>query len=323
MLFRLLSPGGDRGRLSIFIFHRVLLAEDPFYPWDPTVERFEKIVGFIARNFNVIPLNQAVIALCNGRLPPASACITFDDGYADNFKHAFPVLSRHVACATFFVSTGYIDGGRMWNDTLIEALRRTPDGTLDFSDLDLDVIKLDGVASRVESSQKLIRKLKYLPWKRREEITAEIGRRLDLHEKSDLMMSRSEVCGLVEAGMHVGSHSVNHPILAKLDDVSAANEIEGSYETLKSWLGEAPHLFAYPNGVPNQDYLVRDVRLVKRVGYKAAVSTAIGHARVGADVFQLPRFTPWDLKLHRFAARCAANLVRSTPSARVHFPEEA
>lgn len=43
------------------------------------------------------------------RLPDNWVCITFDDGYADNYWHAFPVLKQHGLSATVFLVTGKID----------------------------------------------------------------------------------------------------------------------------------------------------------------------------------------------------------------------
>jgi peptidoglycan/xylan/chitin deacetylase (PgdA/CDA1 family) len=39
------------------------------------------------------------------------ACITFDDGHADNFHIALPILQGHGLPATFFIATGFLDGG--------------------------------------------------------------------------------------------------------------------------------------------------------------------------------------------------------------------
>jgi len=73
-------------------------------------------------------------------------------------------------------------------------------------------------------------------------------------------------------------------------------------------------LFAYPNGKPGRDYGPRDVELVRRAGFAAAVSTRAGAANRASDLFQLPRFTPWDKSPRRFGMRLLANCVRSVPA---------
>ena len=68
-------------------------------------------------------------------------------------------------------------------------------------------------------------------------------------------------------------------------------------------------LFAYPNGKPGEDYLPRDVALVRELGFDAAVSTAWGASGHGSDPFQLQRFTPWDRTKARFGLRLLRNLM--------------
>ncbi|MCU0943281.1 MAG: polysaccharide deacetylase family protein, partial [Hydrogenophaga sp.] len=120
-LYGWMSPGGASARLSVLIFHRVLAQPDPLFPGVPDVRRFDEVCRWLARWFRVMPLDEAVRALKRGNLPARAAAITFDDGYADNHDQALPVLRAHGLPATFFVATGFLDGGRMWNDTLIES----------------------------------------------------------------------------------------------------------------------------------------------------------------------------------------------------------
>ena len=118
-----LSPGGAQGRLSILIFHRVLPVPDPLFPGEVDARRFDELLGWFRAWLNVLPLDEAVCRLKAGSLPPRAAAITFDDGYADNRTVALPLLQKHKLSATFFIATGFLDGGRMWNDSIIESVR--------------------------------------------------------------------------------------------------------------------------------------------------------------------------------------------------------
>ena len=69
-------------------------------------------------------------------------------------------------------------------------------------------------------------------------------------------------------------------------------------------------LFAYPNGKPGRDYGPRDVELVKEAGFDAAMSTIGGVADHRSDLFQLPRFSPWDGSPRRFGLRLLVNCLR-------------
>jgi 2-methylisocitrate lyase-like PEP mutase family enzyme len=72
-------------------------------------------------------------------------------------------------------------------------------------------------------------------------------------------------------------------------------------------LGRRIDLFAYPNGRPGRDYAPEHAKLVRELGFKAAVSTSWGAARSGHDLYQLPRFTPWDKTPLRFVLRLFRN----------------
>ena len=128
-----LSPAGDEAQLSILIFHRVLPKVDPLFPLELTSARFDAVCRWLRRWFNVIPLDEAVQALSRRELPARALAITFDDGYADNHEVALPILLKHGLPATFFIATGFLDGGRMWNDTVIESLRHCKAARLDLS----------------------------------------------------------------------------------------------------------------------------------------------------------------------------------------------
>ena len=140
--FRHLSPAGPKARLSILAFHRVLRESDPLFPEVPDTRRFARVLTWLKGWCNVLPLDKAVDRLSRGQLPERAAAITFDDGYADNYTEALPVLREHGMSATFFVATGFLDGGRMWNDTIIEAIRRTHHDTVDLSRIGLPRLPL-------------------------------------------------------------------------------------------------------------------------------------------------------------------------------------
>jgi peptidoglycan/xylan/chitin deacetylase (PgdA/CDA1 family) len=314
-LFSLLSPAGARARLTVLIFHRVLPAPDPLWPDEMHAQRFDELLGWVRQWFKVLPLDQAARQLQDGSLPARAAALTFDDGYADNHDIALPLLQKHGLPCSFFIATGFLDGGRMWNDSLTESLRLTPHARLDLRGLsdaqgqDLGLLDLADMPARREALMALIPRVKYLVPEERLARVEAIAQRAEVQLPDDLMMSSAQVKALRQAGMQIGAHTVNHPILARLSPQAAADEIGRSRDTLQSLLGERVGLFAYPNGKPGGDYLP-DVHppMLRELGFDAAVSTAWGASRRGDDSFQIKRFTPWDTARRAFGLRLARNL---------------
>ena len=126
------------------------------------------------------------------------------------------------------------------------------------------------------------------------------------------MMRSDELRRLRQAGVDIGAHTISHPILASIPDDQARSEILGGKAALENILQEKVSLFAYPNGKPTTDYRAEHVEMVRDAGFKAAVSTVWGAADVHTDLFQLPRFTPWDRTQLKFGMRMAGNLWRKT-----------
>jgi peptidoglycan/xylan/chitin deacetylase (PgdA/CDA1 family) len=297
-------------RLSVLAYHRVLPERDRFLSDLPTAAEFEHRMRWVKANFDVLPLGEAVRALREDRLPKRALSITFDDGYADNYRVALPILVHLRLAATFFVATGFLDGGCMFNDVVIEALRVARGPDLDLDDLGLGGHPLGSDEQRTRAIDRILVRLKYFEPERRGRVALEIARRAGSPTPTDLMMTSDEVRALHAAGMEIGAHTVTHPILAEIPLGRARHEMEASRARLEQITGAPVRLFAYPNGSPRRDYHAEHAAFARELGFAAAVSTAWGAARAGDDLYQIPRFTPWDRADWRFGLRMAHNLMR-------------
>ncbi len=304
---------GDRSRLSILVYHRVLERADPLNDWDPIASEFEGQMRALSRFFTPLPLSEGVERLRSGTLPAHAACVTFDDGYRDNANVALPILRRHGVPATFFIATGYLNGGRMWNDTVVESIRAITLLEMDLKSFGLGVVRLSTPELRRKAIRDILVALKHLRSEERGTKVAEMEALAGNPLPRDLMMRDGDVQSLRTSGMEIGAHTVTHPILTRMSSSDARREINESRECLAGILNEPISLFAYPNGKPGQDYTAEHVRMVRDAGFGAAVSTAWGVASKGSDLFQLPRFTPWDRRPTRFALRLLLNRRNAHP----------
>lgn len=291
--------------LPILMYHRVLAEPDPLLPEVPHQALMAEQFRTLAGAFNVLPLHEAVSLLQQGKLPPGAACITFDDGYRDNHDLALPLLRELGLPATVFVATGYLNNGRMFNDSVVETVRSLDTGEIDLSRVGLGKRLVTDVASRRTLIADLTKAVKYLQVGERDAFCEELCRKAGSRLPNDLMMTHEHVRAMSRVeGIDIGGHTVSHPILARVDDHDEARrEIETNRDHITELTGKPPLCFAYPNGKPNLDYTSEHTRMVKAAGYKAAVSTAVGVAADDADPYQLPRFMPRERSAAQFVAR--------------------
>ena len=303
---------GSRGVLSILAFHQVLLERDPLAPDIPDVAEFQAIAKLLSERVNVLRLSEAVERLRQGSLPPRAVCITFDDGYANNIHNALPVLAEYGLVAAFFLTVGMLGGGIMWNDRIIESVRRTRRSSLDLNRWGLGVKPVATSEEKRAVLAALIPMVKHMPIAERNETIDQIVELCDAAADlpADLMMRNDDVPTLVARGMEVGGHTLSHPILARIDETHARREIFECRERLTALVRQPVQLFAYPNGKPGTDYTRTHVEMVRNAGFSAAVTTSWGVCRQGDDVLQLPRFTPWGAPGWRFLYQMYRNYSR-------------
>lgn len=299
--YSIVSPGNTKGKLQIFIFHRVLDKPDPLMPGEPDVIQFERIVDMLSKVYNVISLPEAVERLKQKTLPSRAACITFDDGYKDNFSNAYPILKKYGLPATIFVATDYLGDGMMWNDIIIESIRGYND-YLTVNELDIHDVDCQTDNQKKDLIKLIIGKIKYKKYAERIKFVEQLEQSLGYQRKM-FMMSNEDVKNISGDLITIGAHTKTHPILTTTTESEAKIEIGESKEYLEGLLNKKIDSFAYPNGQPGTDYGDKDVVIVKQLGFKAAVSTRKSIANYQDSPFELPRFTPWDKSMTKFMLR--------------------
>ncbi len=308
-----LSPNGARAKLHVLIFHRVRAIPDPLFPDEIEAQQFDRLCTWVKHWFNVLPLDQAVALMHSGALPARALAISFDDGYADNHEIALPILQHHGLKATFFIATAFLNGGRMWNDSVIEAIRMCKAPVLDLTGTvaaSLGVMAIEDLPAKQAAIGRLIGAIKYLTPQERTEWVSAIVLAAGNQPPINLMMNTEQIIALQNAGMQIGAHTANHPILARLSRSRARQEIAESKQVLEAMLGRKIDLFAYPNGKPGVDYLAETVELVRELGFAAAFTTVAAANTAASDPFQLARYTPWERTRFRFGIKLMRNYLR-------------
>jgi peptidoglycan/xylan/chitin deacetylase (PgdA/CDA1 family) len=201
----------------------------------------------------------------------------------------------------------------MFNDTVVEAVRGARGVELDLTPIGLGHHTICSDDDRRKAIATILSSIKYMPLQQRTDVSERVAECARVSPRGDLMMTSEQAAGLARHGFDLGGHTVNHPILAGLAADVARQEIALGRRHVEALAERRVTLFAYPNGTPGRDYTPESVRLVREAGFDAAVSASTGAARPGWDLYQIPRFTPWDRRPLRFVARMWNNAVRVEP----------
>lgn len=306
-MFELLT----RGKLTTLLFHKLPSTRHPLLPAEPSLADFSAILEATLNRFRILPLDEAVIALRAGNLPPNAACITFDDGYPDWRTGAVPVLERLGIHATFFLTAGQYDGLPMWNERILHAVAAADASTTPLNWPGLPPLNFDSEHDRQRSIELLDSYLKYQAPEEKERLLTELEQHTGLVRELVPTMSVEDLRYLHSKGFGIGGHSVTHPILSRCTAERAYDEIAGAREQLESLIRGKVSAFAYPNGTPGKDFGPEHIEMVRRAGYRYAVTTHKGYASADTPLMQIPRFTPWGPTAQRMDLQFLRNLTQS------------
>lgn len=296
-----------KNRLSILIYHRVLPGKDELFPNEVTWDVFDWQMELLVNYFHPLSLSEALDLMDERRLPERAVCVTFDDGYADNEQIALPILKKWRIPATVFVASGYLNGGRMWNDTVIETVRAAKGSHVDMRAFGLGEFKLENVSDQRQAIRSIINEIKYMDDDRRQSAVAHLESQASGSLPVNLMMTDEQVIHMHQKGIGIGGHTMTHPILAGLNKNQVQREVAENKHELEQLTGQPVNFFAYPNGKPGKDYRLEQRNIIRDLGFRAALSTHWGAATLDTDRWQLPRFTPWDSDTYKFMVRLIAN----------------
>ena len=265
----------------------------PFFPSAPGVctRGLGRQLRAARRMGNVVPLDEALAALAEGRpLPPRAIALTFDDGYRDNLETALPLLRGLELPATFYLVPGLLDRSvRPWWETLAWGFARSSSAVIEWRGRRL--IAGPGEASRT-AMLAVAEEIKRLPRAERE---AQIDGLLDaLHpdgsedEVAELFLDWDGAAGLAEDAA-IGSHTMVHAILSEEPPDDQAADLTESRRRLQEGLGVPAATLAYPNGTAT-DYDETTLDAAAAAGYAGAVTTIDGWNDSDTPALELRRF---------------------------------
>ena len=279
-------------------FHRIGEAGDSAWEpglWDATVTGLDKTLGFLGRHADMIAPEDLLTMeeVPRGR----HVLLTFDDGYREWSSDVLPLLRDHGVSAAFFLSTGFIDSPRApWWYEIPWMVRRATAGAMEAGEWISAPLRL-GKASQEATMETLLDAYKRLPEERTEAFLAWIAEqsgsgRCDPLEAREDWLTWDGARELRDAGMEIGGHTVDHPVLAWLPPAAQRAQIVECKRRIEDELERPMRIFSYPIG--QADSFDTETRAVLREeGVRLAFSYRGGYAQAGRplDPFDVPRVT--------------------------------
>ncbi|MDH6196783.1 peptidoglycan/xylan/chitin deacetylase (PgdA/CDA1 family) [Mycobacterium frederiksbergense] len=292
-----LSRLRNRRRLAILMFHGI--EPEPLSPtcWHVLdAASLRRQLEYVRRHFTVLPLHDALERMRAGTLPDRAAVLTFDDGTRNLALHAAPVLQELQLPAAVFLSTGPMGSDvTLWPDRLWLALANTSAAQVDLTDAGLRAYPLRTRTDRGTAYAHAVLRFKDFPDAERIERMDALMSTLGQADNTDpgpfRLLSWDEARALAADGLvSLYPHTVTHPILSRCSDEKVNREISDSCSTVERETGQAPVIFAYPNGRA-QDFDERAKAVLRRNGVRWALSTSYGFADANSDPMALPRIS--------------------------------
>lgn len=279
--------GETNNYINVLLYHRVCNLN--FDPWKLAItpEEFDNHMRYIKDNYNIMRFEDDW-----SNINEKTIVVTFDDGYADNFYNAVPILKKYDIPATFFISTNNIGtNSEFWWDELATMFHNINKIKFNYRGKTYNLEKIDDVRKACLEVRSIL--INMSPEKRREELNVLYDKMSVPIQKSILnrSMNQWEIQQLTKFdNISIGAHTKSHTKLSQLSVDSQREEIKGSKEILEKISGQKIEMFSYPFG-SDEDYTEHTVEIVKTCGIKKAAVVKQGLYSKECGEYRIPRNT--------------------------------
>jgi peptidoglycan/xylan/chitin deacetylase (PgdA/CDA1 family) len=293
-----LARARHRDSILVLSYHGVAADEYIRHPlWLPnmiTVSEFRQQMREVARLFAPISADD-FREWVHGRksLPHNPVLVTFDDGYANNLTHAVPILNEIGVPALFFIVTGYIGQPEiLWPTEIYLRVYLWSRSWIPLPTGGTAQIP-EGENARIRFAIRVEESCKRLPAEKRKMYMYRLrsAQRNGTDPMTKLGKVAQEMFGFLDweqvrtlnrLGFRIGSHTVEHPILACVPPSRLATELRASKVVIERETGRECFCFAYPNG-SHQDFTPATAEAVRQAGYEFAFTLMGKVCRQHAD----------------------------------------
>lgn len=270
----------------VLCYHSVVpdeIAEDPLqYGCLVSESEFADQMSLLAQTTTPISLSQFQEWFYHGNsLPLNPVLVTFDDGYRNNLHHAVPILLQYGIPATFFLTAAHIGQNRLlWPTEVYRAILYWPSSKVPMPDGSYFTVASNEMQKRVALAGWVREFCKSLSEDAKSQYLVRLRERAfpELTPDDAEMfgfLSWDEVIKMQTLGFDLGSHTVDHCVLTRVDGVRLRHELQSSKDHIEQVLQRSCASLAYPNG-GLEDCSAEVFSAAEDAGYKLGFTTKPG-----------------------------------------------
>jgi peptidoglycan/xylan/chitin deacetylase (PgdA/CDA1 family) len=280
------------------MYHRVTNLETD--PWDLAVSpaNFESQIACLKRKYRILSTEELTYQIQRGKIDSDSICLTFDDGYKDNYEIAKPILEKHNCPATFFIATSYLETQQpYWWDDLERIVLHSPklpprlEISINGEQLCFELENDGWLTEEQRQQQKLWtwqqepptkrcdayftiwERLKPLPYEQILDVLATLNSLVQKEssgEKDHFPMTFEQLADMSKNPLFtIGLHTHTHPALKFHSRGMQLSDINTNRQQLETLLDRSINVISYPYGIYNDDTL----SIAEELQLKAAFTT--------------------------------------------------
>lgn len=253
-------------------------------------EAFEKTIVALKKEFDIINLEDTARFISEGKGgPDRPLAITFDDGAKTYASCAVPIMEVHgVPSACFLITDCVGDKKIYWRYLYNYCVHSGRSKKLEaLVKEEYDVRTLEGGVIRFSRNNFSNAKTKRIV----KRILTDVASEEEYREREGpLFLSFEDLESLKDNPfVTLGIHTLSHPVMKGLTDEEIRDEIAGSLDFYRQWIGDSVPMFSVPFGRLYRDYDERTVNTARHLSVKVILSAYGGGNSEGQPLYNFRR----------------------------------